>query len=216
MPGWPEVASCGPSSRSVAALRSLPRLLPGVSNLPDAAEPRLTRGAGPADAASWQIATSPRSATRPVIARDSSDVRPRPAPRGGATTAPFAETFARLRRRALLVVLTELAEQAVAETLLPALPLVVRDHVVLVVAGARPRGGAMGSRDARRRPGATYRKAAAIAASTRAGTPSGGCAHSAPSSPARSPPSWPTPTCTSVPPRASEMRRSRWSTSNPR
>ena len=44
----------------------------------------------------------------------------------------FTESLSRFRRRALLVVLTELAEQAVAETLLPALPLVTRDHIVLV------------------------------------------------------------------------------------
>jgi hypothetical protein len=33
-----------------------------------------------------------------------------------------SETLARFRRRAMLVVLTELVEQAVSETLLPALP----------------------------------------------------------------------------------------------
>ena len=48
--------------------------------------------------------------------------------------AAFSETLARFSRRALLVVLTELAPQAVEQTLLPALPLVVRDHVVLVAA----------------------------------------------------------------------------------
>lgn len=75
----------------------------------------------------------------------------------------FAETLARFRRRALLVVLTELAEQAVAETLLPALPLVVRDHVVLVAAVRDPDV----ERWARAAPGdagAAYRKAAAVAA----------------------------------------------------
>src|SRR5581483_3089533 len=48
----------------------------------------------------------------------------------------FAQTLARFRRRALLVLLTELAEAPVEETLLPALPLVARDHLV-VVAGIR-------------------------------------------------------------------------------
>ena len=46
----------------------------------------------------------------------------------------FAETLARFGRRALLVVLTELAPQTAEETLLPSLPLVLRDHVVMVVA----------------------------------------------------------------------------------
>ncbi|MEX0659867.1 MAG: DUF58 domain-containing protein [Egibacteraceae bacterium] len=73
----------------------------------------------------------------------------------------FAETLARFRRRALLVVLTELAEQAVAETLLPALPLIVRDHVVLVAAVRDPDV----DRWAHATPagaGAAYRKAAAV------------------------------------------------------
>ncbi|HWC40618.1 MAG TPA: DUF58 domain-containing protein, partial [Actinomycetota bacterium] len=50
----------------------------------------------------------------------------------------FAETLTRFRRRAMLVVLTELAEQAVAETLLPALPLIARDHLVVVASVADP------------------------------------------------------------------------------
>lgn len=73
----------------------------------------------------------------------------------------FAETLARFRRRALLVVLTELAEQAVAETLLPALPLIVRDHVVLIAAVRDPDV----DRWAHATPagaGAAYRKAAAV------------------------------------------------------
>lgn len=73
----------------------------------------------------------------------------------------FAETLARFRRRALLVVLTELAEQAVAETLLPALPLIVRDHVVLIAAVRDPDV----DRWAHAAPagaGAAYRKAAAV------------------------------------------------------
>src|SRR5439155_5199934 len=42
------------------------------------------------------------------------------------------------RRRALLVVLTDLAEQPVAEGLLPALPLVARNHLVLVASVRDP------------------------------------------------------------------------------
>jgi uncharacterized protein (DUF58 family) len=48
----------------------------------------------------------------------------------------FAGALARFRRRALLVVLSDLTEHAVTETLLPALPLIVRNHVV-IVAGVR-------------------------------------------------------------------------------
>jgi uncharacterized protein (DUF58 family) len=50
----------------------------------------------------------------------------------------FANTLARFRRRALLVVLTDLAEEAAAESLLPALPLVARDHLVVVAAVRDP------------------------------------------------------------------------------
>ena len=75
----------------------------------------------------------------------------------------FAETLARFRRRAMLVVLTELAEQAVAETLLPALPLIARDHLVVVASVADPevRGWASATPS---EPSAAYRKAAAVAA----------------------------------------------------
>jgi len=75
----------------------------------------------------------------------------------------FAETLARFRRRAMLVVLTELAEQAVAETLLPALPLIARDHLVVVASVADPevRGWAAATPA---EPAAAYRKAAAVAA----------------------------------------------------
>jgi len=44
----------------------------------------------------------------------------------------FATTVARFRRRALLVVLTDLVEQAVLEALIPAMPLITRTHLVLV------------------------------------------------------------------------------------
>lgn len=48
----------------------------------------------------------------------------------------FAETLARFRRRAMIVILTDLVEQAVGESLAPALPLIVRNHLV-VVAGVQ-------------------------------------------------------------------------------
>ena len=75
----------------------------------------------------------------------------------------FTETLARFRRRALLVILTELADQAVQETLLRDLPLVARSHLVLI--------GAVRDPDVQRwaeseptEAGTAYRKAAAIAA----------------------------------------------------
>jgi uncharacterized protein (DUF58 family) len=75
----------------------------------------------------------------------------------------FLEALARFRRRALLVLLTELAEQALTDTLLPALPLLVRDHVVLV-AGATDPDVARWARGAPSEAGTAYRKAAAVAA----------------------------------------------------
>jgi uncharacterized protein (DUF58 family) len=50
----------------------------------------------------------------------------------------FVETLARFRRRALLIVLTDLVEQAVGESLLPALPMIARNHVVIVGAVRDP------------------------------------------------------------------------------
>jgi len=47
---------------------------------------------------------------------------------GGA----FAATVARFRRRALLVLITELAEEAMTDTLIPALPLLLARHLVIV------------------------------------------------------------------------------------
>jgi uncharacterized protein (DUF58 family) len=75
----------------------------------------------------------------------------------------FAQTLARFRRRALLVLFTELAEQAMAETLLPALPLVARDHIV-VVASVRDPEVTGWAHSVPTEGGTTYRKAAAAAA----------------------------------------------------
>ncbi|HWG72640.1 MAG TPA: DUF58 domain-containing protein [Acidimicrobiales bacterium] len=77
----------------------------------------------------------------------------------------FTETLVRFRRRALLVILTELADQAVQETLLRDLPQVARSHLVLIGAVRDPdvqRWARYDPTDA----GAAYRKAAAIAALT--------------------------------------------------
>ena len=75
----------------------------------------------------------------------------------------FVETLGRFRRRALLVVLTELAEQAVAETLLPALPLVLRTHLV-VVAAVRDPEVEHWARAVPTEAATAYRKAAAVRA----------------------------------------------------
>lgn len=73
----------------------------------------------------------------------------------------FADTLSRFRRRALLVVLTDMAEEAAAESLLPALPLVARDHLVIVAAAQDP----VVTTWAERPPttvGEAYRQAAAL------------------------------------------------------
>ena len=75
----------------------------------------------------------------------------------------FVESLARFRRRALLVVFTELAEQAVADTLLPALPLVARDHVVVLASVQDPAVLEL-ARSMPEDPTGTYAKAAAVAA----------------------------------------------------
>lgn len=50
----------------------------------------------------------------------------------------FTETLVRFHRRALLVLLTELADQALGDTLLPALPLILRSHLVVVASVRDP------------------------------------------------------------------------------
>ncbi|MBV8296382.1 MAG: DUF58 domain-containing protein [Acidimicrobiia bacterium] len=75
----------------------------------------------------------------------------------------FAQALSRFRRRALLVLLSELAEAPVAESLLPALPLVARDHLVLIAGVRDPLvdGWADGFPT---NAGEAYRKAAAVEA----------------------------------------------------
>jgi len=75
----------------------------------------------------------------------------------------FAETLARFRRRTMLVVLTDLVPAAVDEWLVPALPLVVRDHVV-VVAGVRDPDVARWATGAGGDAAGVYRRAAAVGA----------------------------------------------------
>ncbi|HPU40613.1 MAG TPA: hypothetical protein PLS63_13665, partial [Microthrixaceae bacterium] len=67
------------------------------------------------------------------------------------------------RRRAMLVVLTDLNEQAVADSVLPALPLVTRTHLVVVAAVQDPQVLAWASsRPAD--PEEAYRQVAAVQA----------------------------------------------------
>src|SRR4051812_38447694 len=75
----------------------------------------------------------------------------------------FTQTLARFRKRSLLVVLTELAPEAVTETLLPALPLVLRHHLVLIGSVTDP-DVVRWARATPTEAGTSYRKAAAIAA----------------------------------------------------
>ncbi len=75
----------------------------------------------------------------------------------------FAATLTRFRRRSLFVILTELAEAAVTQALLPALPLLARQHVVLIGAVRDP-DIERWARSIPADPGAVYRKAAAVAA----------------------------------------------------
>ena len=75
----------------------------------------------------------------------------------------FTETLVRFRRRALLVVFSELAEQAVMEGLLPALPMIVRHHLVVVASVRDP--DVVGWAEASPADASeAYRKAAAAAA----------------------------------------------------
>ncbi|HEX7166050.1 MAG TPA: DUF58 domain-containing protein [Acidimicrobiales bacterium] len=75
----------------------------------------------------------------------------------------FTSALARFRRRALIVVFTDLAEQAIAESLLPALPLVVRDHLVVVASVQDPEVVGW-SRQVPADASDAYRAAAAVAA----------------------------------------------------
>jgi uncharacterized protein (DUF58 family) len=82
----------------------------------------------------------------------------------------FAQTLSRYRRRALLVVLTELTDEAVSETLLPALPLLCARHVVVVASVTDP-DVSKWSTAVPTEAATAYRQAAALAAlERRAGT----------------------------------------------
>ncbi len=53
-------------------------------------------------------------------------------------TGAFAEVVARFRRRAMLVVLSDLLEQAVTDSLVPAMPLITKTHLVVVAGVSDP------------------------------------------------------------------------------
>lgn len=75
----------------------------------------------------------------------------------------FTEAMARFRRRALFVLLTDLSSTSVAETLLPAIPLLLRRHLVIVGSVRDPEVEAWATSMATDASSA-YRKAAAVAA----------------------------------------------------
>jgi uncharacterized protein (DUF58 family) len=75
----------------------------------------------------------------------------------------FTQTLARFRRRAMLVIFTDLVEQAVGESLLPALPLIARSHVVVVASVQDPEVVQWSSAVAQDATEA-YRQAAAVGA----------------------------------------------------
>jgi uncharacterized protein (DUF58 family) len=75
----------------------------------------------------------------------------------------FVQTMARFKKRSMLVIYTDLVEQAVGESLLPALPLILRSHIVVVAAVRDPEVESWSVAvpdDA----GSSYRKAAAVEA----------------------------------------------------
>lgn len=74
----------------------------------------------------------------------------------------FTHALTRSRRRALIVLLTDLVEQAAEEWLLPAMPLIARRHVVIVAAVRDPDVLTWSSEPPLDRPDA-YRAAAAVA-----------------------------------------------------
>lgn len=73
----------------------------------------------------------------------------------------FAEVLARYRRRAMLVLLSDLNLQAVSDSVLPALPLVTRTHLVVVAAVRDPQVTAWASERAVDAESA-YRQVAAV------------------------------------------------------
>lgn len=75
----------------------------------------------------------------------------------------FTQALARFKRRSLIVLFTDLVEQAVGESLLPALPLLVRHHLVVIAAVRDPDVTGWATQAPEDADGA-YRAAAATAA----------------------------------------------------
>ena len=75
----------------------------------------------------------------------------------------FTETLARFRRRAMLVIYTDLVEAAVLESLLPAMPLITRSHLV-VVASVQDPDVVRWAREDPADESEAFRKAAAVTA----------------------------------------------------
>jgi uncharacterized protein (DUF58 family) len=78
--------------------------------------------------------------------------------------AAFSVAAGRFRRRALLVLLTDLAEQSAEQFLLPAMPLLARSHVVLVAAAADPQVRRWADAPSTSDDDAVWRRAAALTA----------------------------------------------------
>jgi uncharacterized protein (DUF58 family) len=83
-------------------------------------------------------------------------------------SSAFAQVVARFRRRSMLVLLTDLVDHAVEESLLPALPLITRTHLVVLGAVRDPQVEAWaagdGVDDSITAEAAAYRRAAAVQA----------------------------------------------------
>ncbi|HUE90475.1 DUF58 domain-containing protein [Pseudomonas sp.] len=75
--------------------------------------------------------------------------------------AAFAETLVRYRRRALVVVVTDLAAAPITESLVPAIPLLARRHLLMVASPADPTVRSWSTR-APRDAAAAYRMASAL------------------------------------------------------
>ncbi|MEZ5323225.1 MAG: DUF58 domain-containing protein [Microthrixaceae bacterium] len=76
----------------------------------------------------------------------------------------FGHTLARFRRRSLLVLLTDLAPGAATDSLLPALPIVMRRHLVVIGAVRDPRVGDWAFADVNEGADVLYRRVAAVEA----------------------------------------------------
>lgn len=83
-------------------------------------------------------------------------------------TSAFTQVVARFRRRAMLVLLTDLVDHAIEESLLPALPLITRTHLVVIGGLRDPQVEAWAAGGELDRDGdpaaAAYRQAAAVQA----------------------------------------------------